>query len=75
MTSETDVRLARLEGRLEGMCEHIDARLDEIGDDARYVRGRVDRLERASAANGAISGGVVAVGLAMLGEMVRRHLI
>jgi len=59
MTSETDVRLARLEGRLEGMCEHIDARLDEIGDDAR----------------GAISGGVVAVGLALLGEMVRRHLI
>jgi DNA-binding FrmR family transcriptional regulator len=74
-TTDTNARLARIEGRLEGMCEHIDGRFDEARDDMAYLRGRVDVLDRQSAVTGGISGAVAGVGLAVIGEMLRRHLL
>jgi hypothetical protein len=68
-----DDRLARIEGQLAGMCEHIDGRLDELRDDTTYLRGRVDRLDRVSAQHGAIAGGAVTVGLALIADTLRRQ--
>ena len=77
-TSLSDTRsLARIEGRLEGMCEHIDGRLDEVREDIQSLRARVDRLDRISARHGAIAGGgaaIATVGLALLADSIRKSI-
>jgi hypothetical protein len=67
---EVRERMARVEGRLDGLCD----RLEMVGDDAAYIRDRVDRIDRVSAGNGAISGAAAAIGIALLTDTIRRGL-
>lgn len=70
MSDDIGERLARIEGRLDGFCERIEV----VHDNTDYLRNRVDVLDRESAKSGAVAGGVAAVGLALMIEMVRRKV-
>lgn len=73
--------LGKMDGKLDGITDHLkhqDKRIDELDKrmDARLnaIDGRLREVEKKAAVAGAVSGGAVAVGTALIVEGVKQFM-
>lgn len=58
-------------GEIKGKLDAMDGKLDDVDGKLDGVSGRVGRLETRGAVHGAIAGGFMSVGIALLAEKVK----
>lgn len=69
-----DADIMRAIGQLEGKVETLCANNAEQTEEIRGLRTQVGKLDRAQARSGAVSGGVVAVGVSIMAATINHWL-
>ncbi|WP_047257990.1 hypothetical protein [Chromobacterium subtsugae] len=74
MADENNTELTRALGRIEGKLDMIVSSQSDLSKRMDAMDGRLRHVEQQAARAGALSGGIVAVGVAVAAELVKRAL-